>query len=126
MNNTEALETFRKLQKCRHTYYHTNNPCGDCEECQYYVDSMTDLDDAIDTAVSALEQSIWIPCKDTLPEENDEYMVTWRTSDSKKSFVNILEFDDTTGKWVLEDYMKAYRNVVIVAWKQIPELYEGD
>lgn len=125
MNNTKALETLRKLQKCRHTYYHTDNPCGDCEKCQYYVDDVADLDDAVDTAISALEQSIWIPCKDTPPEENDEYMVTWRTSDSKKPFINILEFDLTDG-WILEDYMKTYRDVAIVAWRPIPELYKGD
>lgn len=121
----KALETFRKLQKCRHTYYHTNNPCGDCEKCQYYVGDVTDLDDAFDTVISALEQSIWIPCKDTPPEENDEYMVTWRTSDSKKPFINILEFDSTDG-WILEDYMKVYHDVEIVAWRPTPELYRGD
>ena len=70
MNNTKALETLRKLQKCRHTYYHTDNPCGDCEKCQYYVDDVADLDDAVDTAILALEQSIWIPCKDKM-------MSTW-------------------------------------------------
>jgi len=64
----KALETLRKLQKCRHTYYHTNNPCGDCEKCQYYVDSITDLDDAVDTAVSVLEQSI-------LKEDDKVYVI---------------------------------------------------
>jgi len=92
---------------------------------------------AVDIAISALEkqeQDRWIPCKERLPEEYGEYRITWKTSsDPGKRFIGDaeyepgLEWDDAHdrffGEWLLEDYVKAYPDVEVTAWKPLPEPY---
>ena len=75
----------------------------------------------------------WIPCSERLPEEYGEYRITWTTSASKKRFVGDAEYEvtdewddkrnDFKGEWLLDDYIKAYPDVKVIAWKPIEEPY---
>ena len=84
-----------------------------------------------DTAPSAQQ---WIPCSERLPEEYGEYRITWTTSASKKQFVGDSEYEITSewddehyrfkGEWLLDDYIKNYPDVKVIAWKPIEEPYK--
>ena len=77
----------------------------------------------------------WIPCSERLPEEYGEYFVTWMTSLSKRLFVAICEGEVTSEydheynrfkfEWLLDDYIKAYPDVEVIAWMPLPEPYKG-
>lgn len=95
------------------------------------------FNESIQMAISALEkqeEDRWIPVTERLPEEYGEYRITWKTSsDPDKRFIGDaeyepgLEWDDDhdrfEGKWLLEDYIKVYPNVEVIAWKPIGEPY---
>lgn len=80
----------------------------------------------------------WIPCSERLPEKYGEYRITWTTSASEKRFVADCEYEVYSewdavrggfkGQWLLEDYIKAYPDVHVIAWKPLEEPYrpEGD
>ena len=79
----------------------------------------------------------WIPCKERMPEEYGEYRITWTTSASKKRFVGDSEYEVTSewddehyrfkGEWLLDDYIKNYPDVKVIAWKPLEEPYrEGE
>ena len=77
----------------------------------------------------------WIPCEERLPEEYGEYRITWTTSASKKRFIGDAEFEVTgkwdakydrfKGEWLLGDYINAYPDVKVIAWKPLEEPYKG-
>lgn len=76
----------------------------------------------------------WIPVSERLPEEYGEYLITWTTSQSKRPFIGISEGEETLEydhehnrfkfKWLLDDYIKVYPNVEVIAWMPLPEPYE--
>ena len=92
---------------------------------------------ALDMAISALEKQeadMWIPVTERLPEEYGEYRITWKTSSNPgKRFSGDAEYepgfewdddhDRFKGEWLLEDYIKIYPNVEVIAWKPIGEPY---
>ena len=89
---------------------------------------------AIDMAIKALEQTTWVPVSERLPEEYGEYLITWTTSQSKRLFIGISEGEDTLEydhehnrfkfEWLLDDYIKAYPNVEVIAWMPLPEPFK--
>jgi hypothetical protein len=92
---------------------------------------------AYDVAIKALRQEPkWIPCSERLPEEYGEYLITWITSQSKKPFIAICECEISNlynfeknrfdAVWLLEDYIKAYPDVEIIAWMPLPEPYKAE
>ena len=85
-------------------------------------------------ALEKQEQDRWIPVTERLPEEYGEYRITWKTSsDPGKRFIGDAEYepgfewddahDRFKGEWLLEDYIKIYPNVEVIAWKPIGEPY---
>ncbi len=106
----------------------------------------TDESKAIKTVIDKIEQTIgvfalekqeqdrWIPVTERLPEEYGEYRITWKTSSAPgKRFICDAEYelgyewddahDRFFGEWLLEDYVKAYPDVEVTAWKPIGEPY---
>ena len=93
--------------------------------------------DAHRLAISALEKQEkdrWIPVTERLPEEYGEYRITWKTSyNPGKRFIGDAEYepgfewddahDRFVGEWHLGDYVKAYPDVEVTAWKPIGEPY---
>ena len=128
MENREAIEW---LKGCVVSYEVDNKgrPNGNitCDLTQ----------EVLDLAISALkkqEQDRWIPVTERLPEEYGEYRITWETSsDPGKRFIGDAEYepgyewdndhDRFKGEWLLEDYIKIYPNVEVIAWKPIGEPY---
>ena len=100
----------------------------------FYSDAETKW--LLSKAADALSVQQWIPCKERLPEEYGEYRITWTTSASKKRFVGDAEYEvtdelddkrnDFKGEWLLDDYIKAYSDVNIIAWKPIEEPWKED
>lgn len=76
----------------------------------------------------------WFPVSERLPEEYGEYLITWTTSQSKRPFIGISEGEITSEydhehnrfkfKWLLEDYVKNYPDVKVIAWMPLPEPFE--
>ena len=91
--------------------------------------------DAHRLAISALEkqeQGRWIPVTERLPEDYGVYRITWKTSRSNKMFIADSEFepfldlDNEHGRfngWLLDDYIKVYPDVEVIAWKPLEEPY---
>ena len=92
--------------------------------------------EALDMAISALEkqeQGDWIPCAERLPEEYGEYRITWKTSLFDNRLIADAEYEpeneydavnrEFIGKWLLDDYIKAYSDVEVIAWKPIEDPY---
>lgn len=82
----------------------------------------------------------WIPVSERLPEKYGEYLITWTTSHSmvngKYGFLGTAEYDLSgeydheknrfKGEWLLEDYIKNYRDVKVIAWMPLPEPYKAE
>lgn len=85
---------------------------------------------------SAQPESHWIPCSERLPEEYGEYWITWITSASEKRFIGDAEFEVSSvwddehdrfmGDWLLDDYIKNYPDVKVLAWKPLDEPWRGE
>ena len=97
------------------------------------------FDKVIETISECVEPSEipqWIPCSERLPEEYGEYRITWTTSASKKRLIGDSEFEVTSewdgehyrfkGEWLLDNYIKNYPDVKVLAWKPLEEPWEGE
>ena len=83
---------------------------------------------------AGLNADRWISVKDRLPEEYGEYLITWITSQSKRPFIAICECEISNiynheknrfdAVWLLYDYIKAYPDVEVIAWMELPKPYE--
>ena len=72
-------------------------------------------------------QPRWIPCEERLPEEQDEYLVTWvtkRYSGKRLVGIGIFEYDLSEDNWLFDDYMNAYVDATVTAWMPLPEPYK--
>ena len=120
MENKEAIEMLKRIQ---------NPEPWDTQITRRAYE-------ALDMAISALdkqERGDWIPCAERLPEEYGEYRITWKTSVLDGRFIGDaeyepgLEWDDAHdrffGEWLLDDYIKAYTDVEVIAWKPIEDPY---
>lgn len=125
-------------------------PCDDCISRQEVIMALTgDITDCtIEEFIARLrtrlnklpsvtpkERTGWIPISEGLPEEYGEYLITWTTSQSKRPFIGISE-GEITGEydhkhnrfkfeWLLEDYIKVYPDVEVIAWMPLPEPYKA-
>ncbi len=80
------------------------------------------LSDAI-KALSAQPKPQWISCKDRLPEEKGEYLVTYHPCywDNVRQEVKVgVDTFRGKAKWAKEKYQK------VIAWKEKPEPWRGE
>ena len=90
----------------------------------------------IENLPSAQPEQQWTPCSERLPEEYGEYRITWITSASGKRLIGDAEFEVTSvwdnehdrfeGEWLLDDYIKNYPDVKVLAWKPLEEPWRGE
>lgn len=106
------------------------------EYARKWLGSESDFsEEALDMATLALkklEQDRWIPVTERPPEDYGVYRITWKTSRSNKTFIADSEFepfldlDNEHGRfngWLLDDYIKVYPDVEVIAWKPLEEPY---
>ena len=118
----------------------------DCEKCGWYSRTArrckrgSDFEDAccaIDDALEVEPEPQWIPCSERLPEEYGEYRITWVTSYApSKRFIGDSEYEVTSvwdeerkdfkGEWLLDEYIKHYPDVKVIAWKPLEEPYQAE
>ena len=72
----------------------------------------------------------WIPCSERLPSENDEFLITWTASVTNKPLLAFAEYEPDAllvggGKWLLEDDMREFKDVDVIAWMPLPKPWEG-
>ena len=65
----------------------------------------------------------WTSCTNP-PESEGEYLITWTSSFSKKRLVAIAEYT-FSGVWILDDFMRSYPDVQVLAWMPLPKPYEN-
>lgn len=74
--------------------------------------------------------SKWIPCSERLPSECDEFLITWTASVTNKPLLAFAEYEPDAllvsgGKWYLEDDMREFKDVDVIAWMPLPEPWKG-
>lgn len=70
--------------------------------------------EALQTAISVMEKSRWIPCSERLPEKPNVYTVT----DSKGDVVRFVFYNNESSR---EYWLRCAK-----AWMPLPEPYNGD
>ena len=93
-------------------------------------------EDGLIFCADMIPKTRWISISERLPEEYGEYLITWTTSLSKRSFIGISEGQVTNEydhehnrfkfEWLLEDYIKNYPDVEVIAWMPLPESYTAE
>ena len=132
MDKNEVIKILLNEQTC----VKTADTCDrDCAKCSLVMDSEKIIE-AYNLAIKLLSEQHWIPCSERLPEEYGEYRITWTTSASKKRLIGDSEFEVTSewdsehyrfkGEWLLDNYIKNYPDVKVLAWKPLEEPWEGE
>ena len=88
-----------------------------------------EIRDAIEKAIKALKEKMWIPTSEMLPEKYDSYLVMWRSLTEgypDRLFYEICEYVPEEDEWDrIEQAGEA--GAEIVAWMPLPQPYkEGD
>ena len=68
--------------------------------------------------------------KDRLPSECDEFLITWTSSVTNGPLLAFAEYEPDAllvsgGKWYLEDDMREFKDVNVIAWMPLPEPWKG-
>ena len=97
-------------------------------------------------AIKALEQTIWIPVSERLPDNTDPVSITWVNHDPESYYANIKDKPFTAtghycnGRWwwysvTCQDYLDEYGRcdvdamddaIEVIAWMPLPEPYKAE
>ena len=113
MTNAEAIQTLKLMQAQVEWEYSMNYAA------------------AIDEAIKALEVQEWIPCRERLPElDEDGYSEKVLTSYENFSGTDICEYRiiDGTGKWYAGDTEESPEDIglIVNAWMPLPKPYREE
>ena len=72
----------------------------------------------------------WTPCSERLPSECDEFLITWTASVTNGPLLAFAEYETDAflvsgGKWYLEDDMREFKDVDVIAWMPLPKPWKG-
>lgn len=93
---------------------------------------------ALDNLVETVnETGQWIDVKDSVPEENGEYLITWtgvlgaNSTKRSKPLIGIAEYEiyepENYEDWITTDNeFRHYHDIKVLAWQELPEPYKGD
>lgn len=113
-------DAINNIIKCSLGKWYVGRTDGKSEE----VVLLDDVLSILMTLINEKNDKDWIPVTKKLPEKQDEYLVTWKMSNVDTLFLQILEYDILDKTWILEEYMKTYKDVEITAWKPLPQPYK--
>jgi len=130
MDKNEIIDRLERLARCA---IHTEGELP-------FVMSLDDgiaIHEAIDMLRQSQQEPPWIPCSERLPDEYGEYRITWVTSlVPSKRFIGDSEYEVTSvwdeerkgfkGEWLLDEYIKHYPDVKVIAWKPLEEPYQAE
>lgn len=73
----------------------------------------------------------WIPCGERLPSEGDEFLITWTSSVTNGPLLAFAGYEPDAllvsgGKWHLEDDMREFKDVDVIAWMPLPMPWKGE
>lgn len=93
------------------------------------VDEITNCIAEVVNAPTIDALSEWIPCSERLPSECDEFLITWTSSVTNGPLLAFAEYEPDAllvsgGKWYLEDDMREFKDVDVIAWMPLPKPYE--
>lgn len=145
MEKEKAIEIFNKWMDCKDAYQADPSCDGNCFSCEYYA-SAEEEKEAMQMAISALEQQRWIPVTERLPEECEEVNITWVNTCPGPYYKDIKDKPFTgsglycKGRWywysaVCKDYLEEYGvsqgddmddDIIVTAWRPLPEPYQED
>lgn len=82
--------------------------------------------EALYIAIKALEQAMWIPVSEELPEESGYYLITGTYNNNK--YVDIAYYYKQNKLWdsVYDEYEKHYDASTAIAWTPLPEPYKAE
>ena len=91
------------------------------------VRTMADARGVIEEAPS-IDIPQWTPCSERLPSECDEFLITWTASVTNGPLLAFAEYEPDAflvsgGKWYLEDDMREFKDVDVIAWMPLPKPY---
>lgn len=95
------------------------DPFGAGRQNQWYRDGI-----AIMNLPSAKTEQRWIPCSERLPEDEQNVLVTYKTTDK----IHLCQYHDDGSKnpwYSYIDQCRAHMNVVL-AWMPLPEPWRGE
>lgn len=108
MTAEEAIKELREASDSEVRYGDTDN----------HYDEVMKRVEAFDMAITALEQTRWIPCTERLPKTNDIYLVSMHSYGLPTRDIDGY-IQQTDKKW------EVYGNKVI-AWMPLPEPYMAE
>lgn len=102
-----------------------------CDYKFYEIDGIAFSEDTFRKMKPLNDYMEWVPCSEREPEKTDEYLITWQGNigDSTVRALEIAEysFDFAKSEWdVSEIEKRGYRNVEVLAWKELPSVWEGN
>ncbi len=71
-------------------------------------------------AIEALEQRMWVPVHERLPEKNGNYLVTYESFDGTAR----LRYEDVDHYG--PDWLHESKHTKVVAWMSLPEAYNAE
>lgn len=94
---------------------------GTLENAKHFTYGDEKFNDAFDSAINYLKETMWIPVTERLPDEEGAYIVTERDKDMKNPCYVMREWY-VNGKWSRVDTL----GFEVTAWMPLPKPYEEE
>ena len=143
MTNEEAINICEREQYCASHRVCTLEECPWNENCPDDAPFDSEIQEAFQMAIEALEAQRWIPCSERLPEDDTDVLISYRYKEGEGDTRNI-KIDITSygtmyfGGNAVRDYaknnIKYWRppfqyfnsNYEVLAWCELPEPWKGE
>ena len=143
MTNEEAINICEREQYCASHRVCTLEECPWNENCPDDAPFDSEIQEAFQMAIEALEAQRWIPCSERLPEYDTDVLISYRykTGEGDQSHVRIditsygkMYFGGNSvynqmGKSIThwrEPFAYFADNYEVIAWMPLPEPWKGD
>lgn len=94
---------------------------GTLENAKHFTYGDEKFNDAFDSAINYLKETMWIPVTERLPEEDGDYLVC-----IKGTVANINGDIQNFFKWLQDSWFLNWIDDCVIAWMPSPKQYEGE